>query len=239
MKVLIARSAKGAPVERIIDLCRASKVPYTIVDPRVLDSMTDGGSHQGVAASVSPVGLMDFSEALCLMPGSPEAAMAAIADHVEDPRNLGAMIRSAEASGAVFVALPLRRGALPTGTVAKTSAGASLRLPLASVINVGNAVREAKEAGFWVIGLDAEAGTDIYSSPLPARCVFVVGGEGRGMSRTALKACDEVMSIPMRGVAGSLNASVALSVCMFEWLRLHGKSNIRSGEDEFIKGEKK
>jgi 23S rRNA (guanosine2251-2'-O)-methyltransferase len=238
MKVFVARSAGGAPVEKIIDLCRASKVPYTIVDPRALDTMTDGGSHQGVAASVSPVGLVDFQDALGLMPEPPEAAMAVIADHVEDPRNLGAMIRSAEAAGAVFAALPLRRGALPTGTVAKTSAGASLRLPLASVVNVGNAVREAKEAGFWVIGLDAEAGADIYSSPLPARCVFVVGGEGKGISRTALKACDEALSIPMRGTVGSLNASVALSVCVFEWLRVNRKSNIRSGEDE-RKGEKK
>jgi 23S rRNA (guanosine2251-2'-O)-methyltransferase len=238
MKVLIARSAKGAPVEKIIDLCRASRIPYTFADAKALDAVTGGENHQGVIASVSPVELLNLADAVRLVPEAPEPAMAVILDHVEDPRNLGAMIRSAEAAGAVFAALPLRRGALPTGTVAKTSAGASLRLPLASVGNVGNAVRELKEAGFWTVGLDAEARGTIYDSPPPPRCVFVVGGEGSGMSRSSSNACDELSRIPMTGGVGSLNAAVALSVCMFEWLRTNGKSNMRSGKDEH-KGEKK
>jgi 23S rRNA (guanosine2251-2'-O)-methyltransferase len=238
MKVLVAKNAKGAPVERITDLCRVSKIPYTMVEMKILDAMTDGENHQGVVASMSPVELISFEEAVELMPEPPHPAMAVIMDHVEDPRNMGAMIRSAEAAGAVFAAIPLRRGALPTGTVAKTSAGASLRLPLASVGNIGNVVRKAEEAGFWTIGLDAEARTAIYDSPLPVRCIFVVGGEGAGLSRTTAKACDELLSIPMMGGTGSLNASVALSVCMFEWLRIHRKSNIRSGEDERTREKK-
>jgi 23S rRNA (guanosine2251-2'-O)-methyltransferase len=154
--------------------------------------------------------------------------MAVLLDHVQDPGNLGAMIRSAEAASAVFAALPMRRSSLPGGTVAKTSAGASLRLPLVSVGNVANAVRDIKDFGLWAIGLDEHAGSSIYDSPLPARCLFVVGSEGRGMSRTAASACDEMLRIPMEGRTGSLNASVALSICMFEWYRINRMSNLRS-----------
>jgi 23S rRNA (guanosine2251-2'-O)-methyltransferase len=232
MKVLVAKTAKGSPVERIIGLCRTSRIPYSLVETRILDAMVDGGNHQGVVANISPVALLELDEVLGLVPDSTIPAMAVVMDHVEDPRNMGAMIRSAEAAGAAFAALPLRRGALPAGTVAKTSAGASMRLPLAALGNVGNAVRELKDAEFWAIGLDEEARVTIYDSPLPARCVFVVGGEGTGLSRTAAGACDELMSIPMKAGSGSLNASVALSVCMFEWLRVNRNSNMRSGEDE-------
>jgi len=228
MKVLVTKTAKGSPSGRIIELCRDSKIPYTLVETKVLDAMTAGENHQGVVASISQTALMDLADAARLMPGNPAPAMAVIMDHVEDPHNLGAMIRSAEAAGAIFAGIPLRRGALPTGVVAKTSAGASLRLPLASLGNVANAVREIKEAGFWAVGLDEKSRTTIYDSPMPPRCIFVIGSEGGGMSRTTTGACDELMSIPMTGGTGSLNASVALSICMFEWLRLHRTSNLRS-----------
>jgi 23S rRNA (guanosine2251-2'-O)-methyltransferase len=171
---------------------------------------------------------MDLNDALGLVPPRPKPAMAVIMDHVEDPRNMGAIIRSAEAAGAIFAAFPSRRGALPTGTVAKTSAGASLRLPLVSVSNVANAVKEVQSAGFWTVGLDEEAPGAIYDSPIPARCVFVVGNEASGMSRTAGTSCDELLRVPMEGGVGSLNAAVAVSVCMFEWLRVNGISKIRS-----------
>jgi 23S rRNA (guanosine2251-2'-O)-methyltransferase len=147
--------------------------------------------------------------------------MAVVMDHVEDPRNMGAMIRSAEAAGAIFAAMPLRRGALPAGTVAKTSAGASLRLPLASVVNVAGAVKEAQAAGLWTVGLAGDAEVSIYDASLPARSLFVIGGEGNGISKTVRSACDELLRIPMTGGGESLNAAVALSVCMFEWLRVN------------------
>ena len=237
MKVLLARTAKGSSVDRITDICRAAGIPYTLVEKRVLDSMTDGGNHQGAVASMSPVALLELGEALELAPRD-RPAMAVIMDHVEDPRNMGAMIRSAEAAGAVFAAFPLRRGALPAGTVAKTSAGASLRLPLAAIGNVGNAVRDIKEAGFWVIGLNERAPGTIYDSPLPEKCAFVVGSEATGISRTAAGACDEMMSIPTKAGSGSLNASVALSVCMFEWSRVNRSKNIRSEGNERAREKK-
>jgi 23S rRNA (guanosine2251-2'-O)-methyltransferase len=228
LKVFIARTMQGPSMGRIIDLCRAARIPYSAVDPRALDSMLGGEKHQGVAASAAPVPMLDLDDALRLLPDSPEPAMAVLLDHVQDPRNVGAVIRSAEAAGSSFAALPIRRGALPTGIVAKTSAGASLRLPLASAGNVAAAVRDIQGAGLWVVGLDEDAGGSIYDAPLPARCLFVVGSEGDGLARTVRKACDEIMGIPMVGRTGSLNVSAAAAICMFEWLRVNRMSNLRS-----------
>jgi 23S rRNA (guanosine2251-2'-O)-methyltransferase len=228
LKVFVAKTMQNAFFAKVTELCRASGIPYYAVEARALDEMLDGESHQGVAASVAQAPMIALADAEGLLPAAPAPIMAVVADHVQDPRNLGAMIRSAEAAGAAFVALPARRGALPTGTVAKTSAGASLRLPLASAGNVANAVRELQKAGLWAIGLDESARATIYDSPIPARCLFVVGSEGEGISRTAAAACDETLRIPADCGPGSLNASVALSVAMFEWLRLNRMSYLRS-----------
>jgi 23S rRNA (guanosine2251-2'-O)-methyltransferase len=230
LKVFISKTMRGAWVSNITELCSEAGLPFTFVGLDAMSAMTGGENHQGVAAVVSPADVLDFSEALEIVSPSPQTAMAVIMDHVEDPRNMGAIIRSAEAAGALFAAFPLRRGALPTGTVAKTSAGASLRFPLASLGSVANAVREAQKAGFWTIGLDEEAPGTIYDSPLPARCMFVVGGESSGVSRTAGANCDELLRVPMEGGGGSLNASVAASVCMFEWARVNRISKVRSEE---------
>ncbi|MDR1578981.1 MAG: 23S rRNA (guanosine(2251)-2'-O)-methyltransferase RlmB [Synergistaceae bacterium] len=232
LKVFISKTMKGFVVGKITKLCSNAGIPFSFAGLDAMSAMTGGENHQGVAAVVSPADVLDFGEALKIVPSDPEPAMAVIMDHIEDPRNMGAIIRSAEAAGAVFAAFPSRRGALPTGTVAKTSAGASLRFPLASLGNVANAVMEAQKTGFWTIGLDEEASGTIYDSPLPARCVFVVGGENSGISRTAGASCDELLRIPMEGECGSLNASVAVSVCMFEWARVNRISKVRSEKND-------
>jgi 23S rRNA (guanosine2251-2'-O)-methyltransferase len=228
LKVLISKDMRGASFVTITNLCRTAQIPYTAVDRKVLDAVTEGENHQGVVASVSETPLLSFSDALELLPEAPAPAMAVVMDHVEDPRNMGAIIRSAEAAGAVFAAMPLRRGALPSGTVAKTSAGASLRLPLASVVNVASAVKDAQAAGLWTVGLAGDAESSIYDAPLPARSLFVIGGEGNGISRITRSVCDELLRIPMTGGGESLNAAVAMAVCMFEWLRVNGMNDPRS-----------
>jgi 23S rRNA (guanosine2251-2'-O)-methyltransferase len=232
LKVFISNTMRGFWVGKITKLCSGAGIPFTFAGPGAMSAMTGGENHQGIAAVVSPADVLGFGEALETVPPFPEPAMAVIMDHVEDPRNMGAIIRSAEAAGALFAAFPSRRGALPTGTVAKASAGASLRFPLASLGNVANAVREAQKTGFWTVGLDEEAPGTIYDSPLPARCVFVVGGEGAGISRTAGANCDELLRVPMEGGGGSLNASVAVSVCMFEWARINRISKVRSEKND-------
>lgn len=220
LKVAISKTMQRGASEKIVELCREAGIPYTLVDARALDGMASGENHQGVVATISATEMIGLDEAARLLPPAPEPALVVLLDHVQDPHNLGAMIRSAEAAGASFVALPLRRGALPTGTVVKTSAGASLRLPIATVGNVANAVRDLQEeANLWTIGLSAEAEKSIYDEPLPARTLLVVGGEGKGLTKTTEAACDELMRIPIEGETGSLNASVALAVSMFEWAR--------------------
>jgi 23S rRNA (guanosine2251-2'-O)-methyltransferase len=224
LKVFIARTMQAGVAGKIVELCRESGIIFTFVETRALDSMLDGESHQGVAAVVSPTPVLDLPSALDLLPDAPAPALAVLLDRIQDPRNLGAIIRSAEAAGASFAAVPARRSSLPTGTVAKASAGASLRLPLAVTGNVANAVRDCQGAGLWTVGLDAKANRTIYDAPLPSRCLMVVGGEGDGISRTTASACDEMLRIPTEGCAGSLNASVALSVGMFEWHRINRRS---------------
>lgn len=222
LKVAISRTMQRVASGKIIELCRAAGIPYTLLDSRALDGLTDGENHQGVVATISASEMISLDEAAKLLPPIPEPALAVLLDHVQDPHNLGAMIRSAEAAGASFAALPLRRGALPTGTVVKTSAGASLRLPLAAVGNVAGAARDLqKEANLWTIGLCADAEKSIYDEPLSARALLVVGAEGKGITKTTEAVCDEQMRIPIKGETGSLNASVALAVAMFEWARVN------------------
>jgi len=145
-----------------------------------------------------------------------------VLDHVQDPHNLGAVARTAEACGAKGVLFPKRRGALPGGTVVKVSAGAALRLPMVGVNNVVQTVKELQESGFWTIGLDNRMGRSLWSEPMPERTALVVGAEGEGLSRLVSDTCDEIVRIPLTGETGSLNASVACAVGMFEWARKWG-----------------
>lgn len=219
LKVFISKSAQRSFADRVLSMCRENGVTAVMSDQRALDSMTDGENHQGIAAAVAPAQTLQLSDALALLPRAPEPALALLFDHVQDPHNVGAMIRTAEAVGATFAALPTRRGALPTGVVAKTSAGASLRLPIAAVGNTADAVRRAQDAGLWCVGLEASSERTIYEAGLPERTLLVIGAEDKGLSRTTANACDEVLSIPLRGSVGSLNASIAMAVASFEWLR--------------------
>jgi 23S rRNA (guanosine2251-2'-O)-methyltransferase len=186
-----------------------------------MNGIIEGESHQGVIATVSPMRLLTLEEAVESIPQSPARSLVVLLDHIQDPHNLGAMIRSAEAAGAILAAIPLRRASLPAGTVAKTSAGASVRLPIAAIGNVAYAVRRFQEAGLWVIGLDAGAEKSIYKGSLPSRVLMVLGSEDRGLGRTTASACDELLRIPITGGTGSLNASVALALGVFEWARVN------------------
>ena len=147
-------------------------------------------------------------------------ALLVILDHIEDPHNLGAIIRSAEAGGAAGVIFAKKRSAAPNDTVIKTSAGASLRLPLIQVSNIINTIERLKELNFWIVGLSEKSETSIWSKDLPERCVLVVGAEGSGISRLVIEHCDILAKIPIKndGV-GSLNASVAAALGIFEWSR--------------------
>ena len=219
MKVLISKTVLPHIKGRLGDLCRAANVVLLTVDPVALDKMTNKENHQGVVAYMAPMKLWDAEELIQMIPPAPEPVVILLCDHLQDPHNLGAVIRTAEAAGAFAVMIPKRGGALPTGTVVKTSAGAALRLPIAKTGNVSQTIRLLQEANFWVVGLSMEAKESLFKEDMPLRTVIVIGSEGEGLGQAVAKSCDELRFIPMCGKAGSLNASVAASIALFECVR--------------------
>ena len=219
MKVIISKTVQPHIKARLQDLCKAANIVLMTVDPAALDKMTNKENHQGVVAYMAPMKLWDSEELIQLLPKAPEPAMVLLCDHLQDPHNLGAVIRSAEAAGASAVMIPKRGGALPTGTVVKTSAGAALRLPIAKTGNISQTIRLLQEANFWVVGLSMEAEETLFKEDMPPRVVIVIGAEGEGLGQAVAKSCDELRHIPMAGKTGSLNASVAASLALFEYSR--------------------
>ena len=174
--------------------------------------------HQGVICTLNPVKPVELDEFLREIPEGP--ALVVVLDHIEDPHNLGAVIRSAEAGGALCVIHAKRRAAIPNDTVIKTSAGAALRLPVIQVVNITRTLEALKAKNFWTVGLDAESKTSIWDEKLPERTALVIGAEGFGLSRLVSESCDMLMKIPIKkDSAGSLNASVAAALGIFEWSR--------------------
>jgi 23S rRNA (guanosine2251-2'-O)-methyltransferase len=211
--------------ERINEIVRTAGdrgVPLLEVSRAELDRMTGGVLHQGVALQVPPFAYEPFED---LLAASTEAATPLLValDGVTDPRNLGAVVRSAAAFGAQGVFLPERRAAGMTATAWRTSAGAAARLPISQVVNLTRALKQCQEAGFMVAGLDADGSTSLYDlEAAVGPLVVVVGSEGRGLSRLVGATCDLRVSIPMQSTVESLNASVAAAITLAEVARRRG-----------------
>ena len=218
-KVIMGKNVQPHIRTKVTELCRSAGVTFQNAENSVLDRLTGKENHQGIVAYMAPMRLWDADELMGVIPPAPAPVMILLCDHIQDPHNLGAVIRSAEAAGASAVMIPKRGGCLPTGTVLKTSAGAALRLPVAKVGNISQTVKLLQEHGFWVVGLAMEGRETLFKADMPPRTVFVVGAEGEGLSSLVAKSCDELRFIPMQGTTGSLNASVAASIAMFEWTR--------------------
>ena len=221
-RLLIANNVRPPFLDELVDAARAGRVVYQMVAPEALDKLCPDVRHQGVACRVTetePVELEPFLKGLS--GAGAEPALIVVLDHIEDPHNLGAVVRSAEAAGASAVVYSRRRSALPGGTVVKTSAGAALRLPMIPVVNIVRTLEQLQAAGFWVVGLDGGAVESLWDDALPARLALVVGAEGDGLSRLVGERCDQRLRIPIQGGVGSLNASVAAALGMFEWRRGH------------------
>ncbi len=204
---------------RLADRARAAGARVEQVDARTLDRVAGGATrdrHQGIVARVT-----------ALRPADPAALVAScgpvarilIADGVEDPRNLGALIRTAAAAGADGVVLPDRRSASPGATVAKVAAGALDRVPVARVGNVVPFLKSLKKNDFWVIGLAGDGDRTWDAIEYPSRMALVVGGEGRGLRRLVRETCDQTVAIPLSRGVESLNVSVAAGICLYEALR--------------------
>jgi 23S rRNA (guanosine2251-2'-O)-methyltransferase len=185
-----------------------------------LDRMTGGLVHQGLALQVPPFGYAAWPDVLVAAGEAPVAPLLVALDGVTDPRNLGAVVRSAVAFGAHGVLLPARRAAGMTAAAWRTSAGTAARIPIAQVTNLARTLREAKDAGLFVVGLDADGATSLDDLEMAADpLLVVVGSEGRGLARLVGETCDLTVTVPMAGPAESLNASVAAGVALAEIAR--------------------
>jgi 23S rRNA (guanosine2251-2'-O)-methyltransferase len=209
--------------ERVTEAIRLAgnrNVPLLEVSRNELDRMTGGLVHQGIALAVPPFGYIDLPDLLERTAEAQSAGLLVAVDGVTDPRNLGAIIRSALAFGAQGVVIPQRRAAGVTPVAWRTSAGAAARVPVARVTNFVRALKDCQKAGLFVLGLDADGDVtldelEVAVDPL----VVVVGSEGRGLSRLAAETCDMTVGIPMAAAAESLNASVAAAVTLAEIAR--------------------
>jgi 23S rRNA (guanosine2251-2'-O)-methyltransferase len=212
-RVLIARGAGGPRLQEIIDLARQRSVPVRFEPREALDRASNSAAHQGVLAFGAAQRYADLDQI------ASGAQLLVVLDGVEDPHNLGAIIRTAHAAGAAAVLVPDRRAAGLTETVAKAAAGALEHLPVVRVGNVSQTLEALKGRGFWIYGLDERA-TDLYSEIDFARpTVLVLGGEGQGLHQLVKKHCDVLVRIPMAGAISSLNVSVAAGIVLFEWNR--------------------
>lgn len=181
-----------------------------------LDRMSGGGRHQGVLVRATGVGEMGVREFEELVLGRGRSFCCLVLDGVQDPRNLGACLRSADAAGVDAVVVPRRRAASLTAAACKAASGAAVTMPLVRVGNLARTLRWLRDAGVWIAGADGEAPPTIHQAELRLPLALAVGGEGRGLRRLTRTLCDEVLSIPMRGVVESLNVSVAVGVLLFE-----------------------
>jgi 23S rRNA (guanosine2251-2'-O)-methyltransferase len=212
-KVLIAKGTSGPRIQEIVDLCRDQSVPLRFEPREALDRAGKGVPHQGVIAFGAVHGFVELNEVI------QGAQLLVVLDGVEDPHNLGAIVRTAHAAGASALVLPERRSAPLTETVGRAAAGALEYLPVARITNVSQSLERLKQSGFWIYGLD-ERGSELYNQvEYASPTVIVLGGEGKGLHQGVQKHCDVLVRIPMAGAVSSLNVSVAAGVVLFEWRR--------------------
>jgi 23S rRNA (guanosine2251-2'-O)-methyltransferase len=207
---------------RFHSLLQQAKDNGTVIDevePKRLDQITHHANHQGIAAQVAPYDYLELRELIEKAKSSSQQPVVVAADSITDPHNLGAIIRTAEAIGAQGLVIPQRRAAGITSTVMKVAAGALETFSVARVINFSRALEELKAAGFWVYGTALEAEQSIQTVKFSGPIVLVVGSEGEGLSLSAQRCCDLLVSIPLSGNTPSLNASVATGMALYEIFR--------------------
>ena len=213
----MAKERHDLRLQRMIEDCRRIGVPVRFLSRTELDRMAGNAAHQGVVAVTSAKQYSDLDDVISAKRG--RYSFIIVLDGVEDPHNLGALLRTADAAGADGVIIPERRAVGVTGTVTKASAGASEHLPIAKVTNIARTVEELKDRNIWTVGLD-ERGRQTYDEiDYNMDCALVLGAEGKGLHDLVKKKCDFLVSIPMLGKVPSLNVSVAGAVVMFEAVR--------------------
>lgn len=215
----VTNGPKEGSINAIINLAKDKKIVIKEVDKKKLDLMAAGNVHQGVIARITPYEYFEVKDILEDAKQKNEAPFIIILDELEDPHNLGSIVRTAEACGVHGIIIPKRRNVGVTPTVYKSSAGAIEHVKIAKVTNINNTIDELKEEGVWVYGADIEGKEYSYEVDFSGPCALIIGSEGRGISKLTLKKCDKLVKIPMIGKINSLNASVAGGIMMYEVLK--------------------
>jgi 23S rRNA (guanosine2251-2'-O)-methyltransferase len=215
--VAVARDRHDAKVQRVIDECRAAGVALRFLPREELSRLARGAPHQGIAAIVAERQYAELDD--LLLRRRNEHRFVLVLDGVEDPHNLGAIIRTAEGAGVDGVVIPQRRAVGVTATVAKAAAGAVEHMPIARVTNIARSLEELKARNIWIFGMDERASQSYDTSDYNLDLALVLGGEGAGLHELIRKKCDFLVSLPMVGKVASLNVSVAAGVMMYEIAR--------------------
>jgi 23S rRNA (guanosine2251-2'-O)-methyltransferase len=214
--VALAKGMKESDSDAVVKAAKEAKVRIQWHPRGWLNEKTGSDKHQGVAAST---GAFKYAELIDLIESAKDDSTVVVLDGVEDPGNLGAILRSAECAGALGVVIPQDRAVQVTAVTEKTSAGAASIVPVASVVNISRALEDLKKAGFWIYGLAGEAKESLHRVAFSGRVCIVMGGEGKGLRDLVARNCDVLIKIPMAGKVDSLNVSVAAGVTLFEILR--------------------
>lgn len=217
--ILIAEGSHGGSISEIINLAKERHLVLQSISTDKLDMLCGGQRHQGVAAYAAPVDYVELDDILNLAKDRGEDPFLILLDELEDPHNLGAILRTADAVGAHGILIPKHRSCPLSSVVAKTSAGAVEYVPVARIGNVSQTLENLKKQGLWVAGADMDGTENYYEANLTGPIVLVIGSEGHGVSRLTKEACDFVVKIPMRGKVNSLNASNAAAILAYEILK--------------------
>ena len=218
-KIWMAAGQRNPALEEVRYKAKEAGIVVQEVTSDRLEALVPDLRHQGIVASVAPVRYWELEEVLELAAEGPEPGFLVVLDGLEDPQNVGAILRSADAAGVHGVLLPKRRSCPLSGAVARASAGAVEHVPVAHIGNVVQAIQTLKKAGYWVVGADADGQSSLFSADLTGPVALVIGSEGYGLSRLVKENCDYLVRIPMKGKIGSLNASVASALMMYEVVR--------------------
>ena len=218
-RIFISETGTGRRIKKIIHSANTAEIPVEFTDTESLDTLTEYAKHQGIAAKVNPFPLKRAEDILKQIKKNSAPVFILIVDNLEDPHNLGALVRTALCAGVDFIFIPKNRSVTPLSSVSRASAGAMEHASIALITNTASLIKTLKNNGFWVAGLDANGSTPLFKADLTGNIALVVGGEHRGLRPLVRKKCDFILSLPMAGNISSLNASVAGGIAMYEVLR--------------------
>lgn len=218
-KLYVLKGDLKGSIKKIIGIAKDKGIIIQEVDKNKLESLSDGNLHQGVVAVVTEYEYVEIEDMLELASKRDEDPFLIILDEIEDPYNLGSIIRTAECAGLHGIIIPKRRSASVNNTVYKSSAGAAEHMLVTKVTNISNTIEKLKEKGLWIYGADMDGADYHFNTELKGAIALVIGNEGRGLSRLVKEKCDVLVRIPMKGKISSLNASNAASILMYEVVR--------------------